>query len=252
MRVRELLEHIDGFAPFDLAEDWDNPGLISGSFDEEITKIAVCLDATSRAVIEAEARGCNVLVTHHPLIFRPVKSINDNSEQGRTLIEAIRRDVNIIAAHTNWDKAPGGVNDTLAHLLGLNDIEALGDFGVIGELKRAMKPEVFAKHVKSSWNLTHIEIYGECKRVKNVALCGGSGAEFWRKALSMKAEVYLTADMKYHELADAVNEGLMIGLIDHGEMERASIPELARRISECGAETVIIDVRALPSPTILQ
>ena len=119
MNVRELLAHIDLFAPFSLAEDWDNSGLMAGSLKAEVTKAAVTLDAVSEAVIDADNRGCNVLVCHHPLIFRPVKRITDESEQGRTIIEALRRGVNIIAAHTNWDKASGGVNDTLAELLAL-------------------------------------------------------------------------------------------------------------------------------------
>ena len=121
MKIRELLAHIDSFAPFSLAEEWDNPGLLVGSLNAELRKIGVCLDAVSSAVVEAENHGCNVLVCHHPVIFRGVKSITDSSEQGRTIQEAIRRNVNILAAHTNWDKAPGGVNDTLAALLGLKD-----------------------------------------------------------------------------------------------------------------------------------
>ena len=104
------------------------------------------------------------------------------------------------------------------------------------------------KRVMSAWGLSHIDCYGHTEEIMRAALCGGSGAEFWREALHKKADIYLTADMKYHEIADAVNEGLAIGLINHGEMERAAIPELARKISECGTETVILDVKALPSP----
>ena len=248
MKIRELLAHIDSFAPFALAEEWDNSGIITGSLDAEVEKIAVCLDAVRPAVIEAQRAGCNVLVCHHPLIFRPVKRITDESEQGRTLREAIRRDISIIAAHTNWDKAPGGVNDSLAALLGLRETEPLDDFGVLGILNRSVSRDEFLAHVKASLGLTHIDFYGYAERIERVALCGGSGAEFWRAAKNLGADIYLTADMKYHELADAVSEGLAIGLIDHGEMERASVPELAKKISSCGIETHILDIKALPSP----
>ncbi|MBQ9433347.1 MAG: Nif3-like dinuclear metal center hexameric protein [Synergistaceae bacterium] len=248
MKIRELLEHIDTFAPFSLAEDWDNSGLLVGSLDAEVERVAVCLDAVSNAVLGAEERGCNVMVCHHPVIFRGVKSITDISEQGRAILEAVRRNISIIAAHTNWDKAPGGVNDTLAALLGLKDTQPLDELGVVGRLPAGMFRPAFLEHVKASWGLTHIDCYGQPAKISRVALCGGSGSEFWRAAKKLKADIYLTADMKYHELSDAVNEGLAIGVINHGEMERASIPELARKISLGGFMTEILDVKALPEP----
>ena len=248
MNVRELLEHIETFAPFTLAEEWDNPGLLVGSKNAEVKKIAAALDAVSEAVTVSADEGCNVLVCHHPLIFRPVSRVTDDTEQGRTIIEAIRRNVNIIALHTNWDNAEGGVNDTLASLLGLNDAERMDSFGVIGKLSVPMYRPAFAEHVKASWGLSHLDLYGQPARISRVALCGGAGAEFWREAKRRGADVYITADMKYHELSDAVNEGLSVALACHGEMERASLPALAEKLSQCGTETKIIDVKALPLP----
>ena len=251
MNIRELLAHIDTFAPFSLAEEWDNSGLMVGSFDAKVRKVGVCLDAVTSAVLAASEQGCNVLVCHHPLIFRPIRRVSDDSEQGRTILEAVRRNVSIIAAHTNWDKAPGGVNDTLAALLGLRECEPLDELGVVGKLSEAMYRPAFLEHVKASWGLSHIECYGAPAKFSRVALCGGSGSEFWKAAKRHKADIYLTADMKYHELSDAVNDGLTIGLINHGEMERATIPELAHRISLCGAETVTLNVEALSAPLII-
>lgn len=253
MNIRELLNHIDTFAPFELAEEWDNSGLLIGCYGSDVKRVGVCLDAVSEAVIEADNQGCNVLVTHHPLIFRPLKNITDNDEQGRTIIEAVKRNVAIIAAHTNWDKAYGGVNDTLAGLIKLKDTEPLGTFGIIGTLPEKMKINDFAEYVKSSWKVSRLDIYSKNLNdtVSRAALCGGSGSEFWKSAKKMNADIYLTADMKYHEISDAVNEGMTIGLVNHGEMERASIQELARKISESGIETVIIDVEALPKPMII-
>ncbi|MBQ7543567.1 MAG: Nif3-like dinuclear metal center hexameric protein [Synergistaceae bacterium] len=248
MNVRELLEHADSFAPLSLAEEWDNPGLLVGSYAAEVRKIAVALDAVREAVIASADEGCNVLVCHHPLIFRPARRVTDDTEQGRTIIEAIRRNVNIIALHTNWDKAAGGVNDTLASLLGLKDTEPMDSFGVVGKLSVPMYRPAFAEHVKVSWGLSHLDLYGQPARISRVALCGGAGAEFWREAKSRGADIYLTADMKYHDISDAVNEGLSVALACHGEMERASLPALAEKLSQCGTETVIVDVKALPLP----
>ncbi|MBQ7592973.1 MAG: Nif3-like dinuclear metal center hexameric protein [Synergistaceae bacterium] len=254
MKVRDLLSHIDTFAPFSLAEDWDNPGLMAGSYDAEVSRVGICLDAVSEAVIDAAENGCNVLLCHHPLIFRPLKNIDIDCEIGRTIYEALKRGVNIIAAHTNWDKADEGVNATLAELLKLSRLEPLGDFGLVGELEAKMSLKNFAEHIKSSWGLSRLDIYADTKIerviffVSRVALCGGSGAEFWRDAKNSGADIYLTADMKYHELIDATKAGLTIGLVNHGEMERASLPKLAEKVSLCGVQTKLIDVKALPSP----
>ena len=254
MKVRDLLAHIDTFAPFELAEQWDNPGLMTGSYDAEVSCVGICLDAVSEAVINAAENGCNVLLCHHPLIFRPIKRVDIDTEIGRTIYEALKRNVNILAAHTNWDKADEGVNATLAELLKLSDVKALGEFGLIGELPEKFTLKNFAEHVKSSWKISRLDIYADTKiervifNVSRVALCGGSGAEFWRDAKNSGADIYLTADMKYHELIDATKAGLIIGLMDHGEMERASLSKLAEKVSLCGVATKLIDVKALPSP----
>ena len=244
------MTHIDSFAPFSLAEDWDNSGLIVGACSASVIKIGVTLDAVPEAVISADKQGCNVLVCHHPLIFRAVKRIDTDEYAGRTIAEALRRNMTIIAAHTNWDKAPGGVNDTLASLLGLSGIEPLGDFGLVGKLPGIMTVKALYEHVMSSWGLSRLDVYAKyiLDKVHRVALCGGSGAEFWRLARKMDADIYITADMKYHELIDATRSGLYVAVSEHGEMERASIPELARKISLCGIETAIIDVKALARP----
>ena len=262
MNVSELIAHISKFAPFDLAEEWDNCGLLVGDYDAEVRKIGVCLDATYEAVVAAISMDCNVLVSHHPLIFKPIKSIIHEEGAGATIMEAIRHDINIIALHTNWDLAIGGVNDSLAKLLGLQKICVLDEdtgFGSCGVLKTPMKLNDFLEHVKTAWNLSHIDYYHYTteNEISRVALCGGSGAQFWKYANEWGADIYLTADMKYHELIEAHDELLAIGLVDHGEMERASLPALAKKLSAGKVEAVIVNdetaplpfgIQALPSP----
>lgn len=248
MKLKDLLNHIDSYAPFSLAEEWDNSGLIVGDYEAEVSSVAICLDAVSEAVSEAAENGCEVLLCHHPLIFRPIRNIDIHTETGRTIYEALMRGVSIIAAHTNFDKT--GVNAALAELIGLAEIKPLGDFGLAGSIPAKMSLKNFAEHVKSHWELSRLNIYSQNlpSEISRAALCGGSGAEFWREAVSSGAQIYLTADMKYHELIDATRAGLVIGLADHGEMERASLPKLAEKVSLCGIKTRIIDVKALPSP----
>ena len=103
MLVRDFLNLIDSFAPFSLAQDWDNSGLMVGNYDSQVNKIAITLDPTCEAVLSASQNNCNVLLTHHPLLFRPVKKIDINSEPGKTISVAIKHNINIISVHTNWD-----------------------------------------------------------------------------------------------------------------------------------------------------
>ncbi|MBR0070088.1 MAG: Nif3-like dinuclear metal center hexameric protein [Synergistaceae bacterium] len=252
LNVRKLLAHIETFASSELAEEWDNIGLMAGDYNAEVKRVGICLDAVSEAVIEADNHGCEVLLCHHPLIFRPLKNICVNYYQGRTIYEAVKRNVNIIAAHTNWDKAEEGVNAALSSLLGLVKAKPFNAtaFGFHGVMPESMNLKDFLEHVKISWGLSRLDIYANSlpESISRVSLCGGSGAEFWKLAVNRRADIYITADMKYHELIDATRAGLVIALADHGEMERASLPKLAEKISECGAETVILNVKALSSP----
>ena len=252
MNVIELISHINKFAPFTLASEWDNCGLMVGSDDDEVQKIGVCLDATEDAVIEAARKDCNVLVCHHPLIFKPLKNVTDETGQGAAILQAARTGINVIALHTNWDVAASGVNETLAKLLGLQKIVVLDEetgLGSFGVLKKAMDTQKFLEQVKASWGLSHLAFYSHNmpEKISRVALCGGSGGHIWVEALREEADVFITADMKYHELVDVLAD-VNIALADHGEMERASLPELVRQLAASKIETVLLDVKALPDP----
>ena len=257
MIVREFINDIlNKIAPFEFAEEWDNPGLMAGNYNAKINKIAVTLDATPEAVIEAENFGCNILLTHHPLIFRGIKRVEINSEPGKTIYEALTRNITIIAVHTNWDKAEGGVNFTLAKLLGLKNISILDNasgFGVKGVLPEKILLDELLKLVKYSWNLNYLDCYtpesfDNVKNISRVALCGGSGAEFWRVAKNSNSDVYITADMKYHELIEATSSNLIIIRPDHGEMESASLIELVKKLSDNNLNAVLLNNHALKPP----
>ena len=255
MKVRDLLKIIDKIAPFDTAEEWDNVGLMAGDLNGSVSRVAVTLDPVSEAVTAAAERGCQVLLCHHPLIFHPVKKIDFTSDPGRAIREAALRGVSILAAHTNWDCAGKGVNAVLANLLDLRDAAPLDTntgLGAKGLLPETLPLNLLLKKIKDAWGLTRLDCYApgpESNSVTRVALCGGSGSEFWRDAKSWGADLYVTADMKYHELMDANGAGLTVALADHGEMERASLPSLARLVSEaCGLEVILLDIKGLNAP----
>ena len=253
MKVRDLLQRVDRVAPFSLAEEWDNVGLMVGDLDAEVSRVGIALDPVGEAVAAAAEQGCQALLCHHPLLFRPLKKLDLNSDPGRAVREAIKRDVAVLAAHTNWDCAEGGVSWELAGRLGLMGITPLDlntGLGAKGHLPEAEALDRFIERVREAWNLPRLDCYAPANcSILHVALCGGAGAEFWPAARAWGADIYLTADVKYHELMDATRAGLAVAVADHGEMERVSLPELARRIGAGGGiETVLIDVRGLSAP----
>ncbi|MDR1741459.1 MAG: Nif3-like dinuclear metal center hexameric protein [Synergistaceae bacterium] len=252
MTVREILDRIEGFAPVSLAEDYDNVGLMVGDLDAEVRRLAVSLDTLPDVVREAGKRGCSALLTHHPLFFAPARRVDFSTLQGAAVRAAIETGVAVLAAHTNWDNAPCGVNAVLAGLLGLTDVRPLVHdgakmTGAVGVLPSSIS-EV-GELIKSAWGLSRLDCYGSGQAappVRRVALCGGSGGSLWRHAKQASADLYVTADMKYHEIMECVASGITVAVADHGEMERATMAALAERVGKGQApriETCVLDVR---------
>ncbi|NLL37080.1 MAG: Nif3-like dinuclear metal center hexameric protein [Fretibacterium sp.] len=259
MKVRDLLRGIDEVAPFSLAAKWDNVGLMIGDPESEVHRLAIALDPLPEAIEEARRMGCQALLTHHPLFFNPLRSLNLATDPGRAVEAAIRCGVAVLTAHTNWDSVRAGVSWTLAELLGLRDIAPLepaadkdGAFGLgaVGLFEEKKPLAVCLNQMKTAWNLTQIDCYASpnCCILK-VALCGGSGGDLWPRALEHRTDLYITADMKYHSLLDATRAGLSLAVVDHAEMESVSMNALAQRLERLeGLELMLLNVRGLPPP----
>lgn len=240
MKVSEIASRIERRIPKVWAEEWDNPGLAVGELDADVARIAVALDATPETVERAASLGCAMLVTHHPIIFHPAKSVVDNSIVGRTIIAAVRKGVSLYAAHTNWDSSPEGVNVVLGSLLGLADIAPLlpsrsggWGLGVIGNLPEAVTMAELSGMVAEKWKLKNFTLYGDsAKRVMRVAAGGGACADFWQTAMTLGAECFVTADVPYHLRAEALAAGMSVIDADHAETERPSLPALAKVVAE--------------------
>ena len=193
MTIQSVYDYLDGRAPFATAEEWDNPGLLVGSADHAVTGILVALDATPGALEAAVALGANLIVTHHPLIFAPLKRL-DAAGLPYQLAQA---GVGLIAAHTNLDKAEGGVSDTLAARLGLTDVTVTDDdYTRIGKLAEPMTAKAFAAHVAQALD-TSVRYSGD-KTVTTVAVCGGGGGDFIAACMEL-ADAYVTGEVKHHE-----------------------------------------------------
>ena len=226
MTVKDILNCITEVAPLQWQESYDNAGLQVGDLNAEAHKALICLDITEAIVDEAVAKNCNVIVSHHPLIFHGLKHLTPQTYIERAVMKAIKHDIAIISMHTNLDNSYLGVSHVLADRLGLRnqrilqpatDDPYLNGAGMIGEFEVAMEEDGFLELVANTLDspiLRHSALTG--RRIKKVALCGGSGSPFMGEALRQKADAYLTADIKYHDFF--VPEGQIL-FVDGGHYE---------------------------------
>jgi dinuclear metal center YbgI/SA1388 family protein len=185
-----------------------------GDTEREIHSVLLTTDITEDVVNEAVLAGCELIISHHPLLFHGLKQVCGQTPQARIVEMAIKHNIAIYSAHTNLDSVVGGINTRLADKLGITDYRLLTEsgLGAIGKLAKPMLYEDFIAHVRERLQCTYVR-YTRAKKniIETVALCGGSGAEFIEEAINQGADVYLTADCKYHEFQDADGR---IGLID--------------------------------------
>ena len=255
--VGDILQFVETIAPRAMKMDWDNVGLLCGSRKGQVTKVLVALDPFEHVCEEAAQWGAELIVTHHPIIFQPMKSVTDETSIGRGLRTLIRSDISAINAHTNLDCAPGGVNDVLAQKLGLTNISVIRPDGVDENgnewgLLRCGEVDVQALHtflgrVQTSLCCQGLRYVDGGKPVRKVAVGGGSCAGAMLDALSAGCDTFVTADIKYNQFWDARDLGL--NLIDAGhfhtenpvvatlaEKLQAAFPEIQVKISETHAD----------------
>lgn len=241
VKCQDVMQAMERIAPRRLAEAWDNPGLLVGSPNDEVKKILVALDVREETIEQAIAAGCDMIVAHHPLIFRALKAVRTDDATGRKIAHLIRAGIAVFAAHTNLDSAAGGVNDVLAEKLGLSAIAPLADgaadgepgLGRIGSLGEPLSLEAFAALVKERLGLSTLRAVraGE-HEIRRVALCGGSGAEFIGRAVAKGADVYVTGDVKYHDGERAVGLGIHVLDAGHFATEQPIVAALAERLAK--------------------
>lgn len=224
MIIRKIIEALETLAPLALQEDYDNSGLQVGTPDQEVTGVLICLDITEEVVAEAVRKGCGLIVSHHPLIFRPLKSITDATYQQRCVLEAVRHCIAIYSAHTSLDNAEDGVNHRIASLIGLRDLEWLeekgaGGSGVVGDLPVPEDAAAFLARLKATFGikcLMHTALPGA--PVRRVALCGGAGSFLMDAARAKGADCFITGEISYHHFFEA--GGLLLVAMGHYQSEQ--------------------------------
>ena len=240
MKAKQVLDALEQYAPLPLQDSYDNAGLQIGLTEEqEVTGALLCLDVTEAIIDEAERMGCNLVVAHHPLLFRGLKSITGSSYVERCVIKAIQKGIGIYAAHTNLDNAEGGVNYRIAERIGLTNLQFLdlkpggvaAGAGVLGELPEGEDERAFLERVKSLFGikcLRHSQLTG--REVRRVALCGGAGGFLLNNAIALGADVFLTGEMRYHDYFGHEDE-LLIAEMGHYESEQYTIDLFAEVLS---------------------
>ena len=234
--VADILQFIEGIAPPYMKMDWDNCGLLCGRREKEVRKILVALDPFRNVIREAIDLGADLIVTHHPLIFRsPLTAVNEDTETGRCVLELVEHGIAAINAHTNLDLAPGGVNDVLARTLGLQDIEIINPIENYGLLRRGTVAEqplsAFLGTVKENLHCGGLRYVDAGKPVRKVAVGGGSCADEMEEALASGCDTFVTADVKYNQFRTAFELGLNLIDAGHFHTENPVMPVLAEKLA---------------------
>ncbi len=240
LRVQDAFDFLEKLAPTSLAEEWDPVGLQVGSLKEELHGVLVSLDVTETALWEAVEHDCNLLVTHHPLFFKPLKRLDDRTPVSRCARLAAQMGVNVVSFHTNLDATERGLNDQLARRLGLKGLKPLlpsrdprrprAGLGRIGKTPKSNLGK-FVAGVGKRLGLEHLRFVGNPKHpVERVAVMTGSGAGYFNEAKAAGADVLVTGDVKYHPALDALAEGIALIDIGHFAGEIGMVPWLAAEL----------------------
>ena len=225
MILQDIINIIESVAPLSYQEDWDNSGLQVGNRNAEIHEALLTIDVTESVVNEAILLGCDLIVSHHPLIFHGIKHLTGTTPQERCVEKAIRHNIAIYSAHTSMDSYLHGVSGCMAERLGIHDYRVLipsvshaeAGLGVIGDLAHPLDAEGFVEHVARVFAVPNTAlrwVKGANNRISTVAICGGAGADFVEQAIAQGADAFVSADFKYHELQSAYQRITVVDM-DH-------------------------------------
>ncbi len=256
MKIKEVALTLERFAPLPLQESYDNAGLQLGLTEAEASGVLLCLDVTEEILDEAVRKGCNVVIAHHPLLFRGLKCVSDATWIQRIVRKSVLENVAVYAAHTNLDNALGGVNFEIAALLGLQNVRFLrplsggvnGGSGVIGDLPEAEDSMEWLGKVKEAFGVESLHYgVGPQKRIKTVALCGGAGDFLVTDAVAAGVDVFLTGEMHYHTYFDNA-EHLWTAVLGHYQSEKCAIGLMRRILSEAHPDLKICETEINTNP----
>ncbi len=234
LKVSDISKMIEEIAPLGFQEEYDNSGFSVGSSDAEVTSILTALDCTLEVIDEAVGRGCNLIITHHPLLFHTPQSVTDETLLGKKLIKLIKNDINLYSCHTNLDSVKGGMNDILMRILNFENYHVINSnktdefcdgcgFGRIANFREGITLGKLCSRIKKALNINNLRFCGdEDKLIKTVAVINGSGQDYFKAAYNSGADCVITGDTTYHYFSDFNELGLAV--IDAGHFETEWLP----------------------------
>jgi dinuclear metal center YbgI/SA1388 family protein len=262
MKAIEIINLLNEWAPPYLIDEWDNTGFQIGDSEKEIQRILISLDLDREVFEKAVEENVQMIITHHPIIFEPLKTLTRDNYKEKLIYDIIKKDMVVYNAHTNLDLAKNGVNDTLAKVLDIKDSKPLKivyegplankgktfGYGRVGEIDEISLYKYLDK-VKKNLNVDNIIIYGNTDRIINkVAVCGGSGSSFIYDAYLKGAQLYITGDVKYHDAQYANELGLTIADAGHYHTEKVILPVIKEYLEKKTQEMVEIQLYSRSSP----
>lgn len=253
MTVKELTRHLEEVFPQSLAYDWDNVGLQVGKMDQEIDKILLTLDVTLEVINEAIMIGANMIISHHPMIFHPLKQVLTDNTGGQMLELLMKHDIVLYVMHTNYDISNEGMNKALANKLDMTNQEIIEltteeeGLGRIGDIEETTLEE-FIEKVKRVFDVKDVRVIGEVhQHIKKVAIVGGSGSSVINQVIELGADLLITGDIGYHSALDMKNAGLL-GLDPGHHIEVVFVDELANRLADEFDEPMVVKSKVNTNP----
>ena len=234
MTLFDLINYLGEKIPSSLSEPWDNDGeMVVPCRNAEVTGVLCALDCTSGAIARAKELCCNVILTHHPLIFKPLSRLTDTDSVGKRVLECVANGIAVLSYHTRLDCLEGGVNDCLASALGLTGVTAFLPYGRIGEVE-PQPFERFASHVGEALETEELSCVKACPTTKKVALVSGSGKDEIIHALRAGADTFVTGEASHSAMLDCKELGLNLICATHYATERVVLPFLQSMVQEVG------------------
>lgn len=241
--ISKLIDTLDDLAPRSLAEDWDNTGLLLGDANRDATKILTCLTLTPDVATEAIKGNYDLIVSHHPILFRPIQQLTTDDIQGDMLLRLIQSNIAVYSPHTSYDNSRQGINQQLAEALELRDLrplrvredasERVSGSGRMGTLKGPKTLEALADSAKTLFHITTIGLVGDPGReISRVGIACGSAAEFLPDAAKLGCDAFVTGEARFHDCLKARDLGIAMLLLGHYASERGGVERLAGLIAE--------------------
>jgi dinuclear metal center YbgI/SA1388 family protein len=240
-KIAEICQYLNQYAPTAIAEAWDNVGLLVGDSQQAVDNIMTCLTVTPESVAEAVDQSAQLIVSHHPILFDPVRRVTAETTTGQLLIDLIRGGVAVYSPHTGFDSAVNGINQMIARRLSLENIAPLNPFdddssspgsGRYGHLPKPVELDEFAAELKKHFSLQGLHVVGDTTdAVDKIAIACGSGGSFLHRAIELRCDTMLSGETNFHTCLEAKARGIRLILIGHFASERFAVEHLADELA---------------------